>query len=788
MKQLIFLLFGLSFTNVTYSQVTFNAGNLKLSFDKKGCFTEIVDNRSKINYLYKDTLAPFITLISNEKRFQPGALTYNSSEKTITLKFDAINTTLEVKIYPRKTHLTFEVIRAESANAIDGLVWGPIPITVSKIIGEIIGVVRDEKIGLGIQVLNPKTLGGDYNKEGVTLSRGNAAISKKWGSLLQAYSINRDRERSVDSWGGTYKNTPITPIKGETVAGSKISIFLCDEPQTLNMIENIELAENLPHETINGVWVKKAIQRGRSYLIADFRESEIDEMIGYTKRAGLISLYHEGPFKSWGHYDVDTIYFPSGKEGIKNCAKKAKDAGLFFGVHTLTNFINTNDAYVTPVPDNRLAFTGYGFLTENIDDKEIEIPVSTYEYFNVKENNWLHTIKIGNELIRYRSVSETAPYKLLDCQRGAFGTKASFHSKNEMVGKLYDHAYKVFFPNLDLQREIARNLARFFNETGISHLDFDGHEGCWASGQGDYAINLFAQDFYDNLNHEVLNGTSLSKTYYWHINTFCNWGEPWYGGFKESMQEYRIDNQKLFDRNFIPHMLGWYLLTPNTGLNEMEWMLARAAGFDAGFAMVAHPNSIRRNPIGLQLLDAIREWETARLAFAFSSEQKEKMRDPKNEFHLEKIKENEWNLYQYQNIGPFVYEKFKRQPGELTNMNWKFELKSFKQPLQFKIDITGGNGSVNKVKIQLDNYIEIEILQEFKPGETIICDGTNYLKIFDVKGKFKNNIETILKIPELSVGSHQITFEAVFEGDEPPEIEFLIKTMNNPEKVVAVKN
>jgi len=773
--------------NSAQAQTTLVAGDLKISFDKQANFTEITDNKTGVNYLYKDTLAPFITLIANQKRYSPQSLKYNASREIITLTYPEIKAKVEVKVLIRKTHLTFEVIKAEPADIIDGLVWGPVPTTISKTIGEIIGVVRDDNVGLGIQVLNPKTLGGDYNKEGMTWNRGEAAVKKKWGSVIQAYSINRDKPRFVDTWGGEYKNTPVAPIKGETVVGSKISMFLCDEPKTLDVIEQIELTEGLPHQTINGVWVKKAIQRGRSYLIAGFTESEIDEMIAYTKRAGLISLYHEGPFQNWGHYDLNPDYFPNGKEGIKKCAQKAKDAGLYFGVHTLTNFINTNDAYITPVPDDRLVLTGYGLLVAEIDENTTEIPVSTKEYFDKQANNWLHTVKIGKELIRYKSVSDTPPYKLLDCQRGAFKTKASPHSANDTVGKLYDHAYGVFFPNFELQREIAVNLAAFFNETGISHLDFDGHEGCLASGQGDYAINLFAKDFYDHLDHEVLNGTSLSKTYYWHINTFCNWGEPWYGGFKESMQEYRISNQELFDRNFIPHMLGWYLLTQNTNLSEMEWMLARAAGYDAGFAMVAHPKSIKNNPIGGQLLDAIREWETARLALAFSYDQKERMKNPKNEFHLENSKDGEWNLYQYKNFGPFIHEKIIRQPGEPTHSRWDFELGSFDQPLQFKIDIIGNRGTVKNIKIQMDSYNEIEIDKEFEPGETLICDGTNVLRIYDEKGKQKSTIALNSKIPVLNVGKHLVILNAVFAGDETPKLEFTVKALNNPEKIIAEK-
>ena len=97
----------------------------------------------------------------------------------------------------------------------------------------------------------------------------------------------------------------------------------------------------------------------------------------------------------------------------------------------------------------------------------------------------------------------------------------------------------MFFPNFDLQRELARNLANFFNETGIDHFYFDGHEGCLASGEGDYAPDLFAKDVYDNMKHEFICGTSNSKTFSWNIGSYYNWGEPWYGGFEESMQQWK---------------------------------------------------------------------------------------------------------------------------------------------------------------------------------------------------------------------------------------------------------
>ncbi|MCI0523559.1 MAG: hypothetical protein L0Y37_07900, partial [Bacteroidales bacterium] len=622
---------------------------------------EMINTRTSTNYLNADTLSYFISVISEGVRHNPRSVKYKRNNNELRFFFEDSDVQADVKVSEREAHLTFELIKAEPASEIEGIAWGPVYTTVSGLIGESVGVVRNEESAIGMLVLNSKTLGGFFNENGLSEGRGSLALPFRSGSSLQAYSINRDRHREVDAmW---HYDIPVKPLKGETVTGSSIVLFSCDEPDVLDRIEQVVIAEGLPYPTYKGEWTKKAFLRSRSYLISDFRESEIDEVIDYTVRGGFFSVYHEGPFKSWGHYELDSTWFPGGIEGIRRCVDKAGAAGLNFGVHTLTNFINTNDRYVSPLPDKRLAHSGYGLLKRDIAATDTVIEVSTEKYFSQKKENNVHSVLIGNEIIIYGEVSVTEPYILYGCQRGAFGTKATQHAENDTVRKLIDHGYKVFFPDIELQREIAVRLGEFFNKTGINHLDFDGYEGCQASGEGDYAQSLFAEDFFRTLDHEFVNGTSRSLPYYWYINTLCNWGEPWYGGFTESMQEYRISNQAFLSRNYYPNMLGWYMLTATTTMEEMEWMLARSAGYDAGFAMVVRMKAARGNPITSQLLDAIREWEKARLAGAFTASQRERLKDPKRMFHLEKINDNEWDLYEISAITAYAGTK---QDGALN--------------------------------------------------------------------------------------------------------------------------
>lgn len=207
--------------------------------------------------------------------------------------------------------------------------------------------------------------------------------------------------------------------------------------------------------------------------------------------------------------------------------------------------------------------------------------------------------------------------------------------------------------NADLSQEIARQIAALFNQSGAMQLSFDGLEGNWSTGYGQYGCALFVRAWYDALKPElrgqVINDASLPGHSNWHINTRMNWGEPWYGGFRESQTLYRFKNQVYFERNLMPRMLGWFALRPETSVEDAEWLLARAAGFHAGFTLAtslastaqleADPRSAdtarKFGEVPAILNQAIRQWETARTTRAFPDAIRAALRDNTREFHLE---------------------------------------------------------------------------------------------------------------------------------------------------------
>ena len=589
----------------------------RLGLSEQGFVTTLYDKTNNKEYLPSSKNATLLSIRVNGTIEKPQQLLKKGNY--IMLSYPDNKVEVRIGVQVKQDYITFELISITPSEMVELVIWGPFPTTIGETVGECVGVVRNNEFAIGIQALNVKTLGGYPNEESdiepsydIFASgnykdiegdwrsrknyRGQTARVQEFGSVVQAYSRNRNKERIISNWGHTSFIAP--PFDDGGVTGSKIALFGCPVKDALELIGQIETAEGLPHPVIDGEWAKTARSATSSYLIISFTEENLDQALELTKKAGLKYLYHSEPFRSWGHYDLDEKSFPDNHASMKRCVERAAEQGIKLGVHTLTNFINTNDPYVTPVPDKRLAKVGESILTKDIDSKTDEIYIGSPLFFNQMQNNTLKAVLIGNEIIRYNEVSASEPWKLTGCIRGAFNTIASAHKKGSRAGKLLDHPYKVFLSDPDLSLEIAKNISRLFNETGLMQTSFDGLEGVWSTGMGQYARSLFTKTWYDNLNPEikgkVINDASNPSHFNWHINTRYNWGEPWYAGFRESQTYYRLMNQDFYRRNFIPSMLGWFSMSATTSIEDTEWLLARAAGFDAGFAFNLNLNNVKR--------------------------------------------------------------------------------------------------------------------------------------------------------------------------------------------------
>ncbi|MEI6408347.1 MAG: hypothetical protein WCR52_03095 [Bacteroidota bacterium] len=777
--RLLLPLLLIPFLSISAQTIDLLTDGFYITISPKGRVRGMIDAQTFKSYRAPNANAPLLSIRVGDTWEDPTEASWKAKSGLLTLNYPVSKVKAEIKVVQHKSHISFELVKLYTKAKVNAVVWGPFPTTIGQTIGEVIGVVRDSVFAIGLQALNTKTVGGQLkNAVGEDEERGTVAVKQPYGSSLQAYSLDRSEERRRSVWDDQYPDMPVAAIPNESVIGSKIALFGCPENKALDIIGAIELAEGLPHPMINGVWHKQSPETGRAYLISDFTEKNIDAMLDYTQQAGLAALYQEGPFLSWGHFILDPARFPNGNAGMKSCVEKAAKKGIRIGVHTLSTFINTNDPYVTPLPDPRLAQTGSSTLTEDISASATEIDVASDQYFKNLKPSTLHAVRIGSEIIRFRTVSTESPFKLLDCQRGAYETKAATHTKGETAGMLLDYPYNTLFPNFELQQEIAGNLGRFFTETGVSQMDFDGHEGCRSSGEGDFAMQAFAEKVFRDTKHTLVNGTSCSSHFYWHICHYWNWGEPWYGGFRESQGDYRLENQPLLERNYMPNMLGWFLLSATTTAEDIEWMMARAAGYHAGFALVAGFESLQKNPNTAQLLALVRLWQEAYRSKVFSANQIARLKNPENDFHLE-ADQNSWKLYPFKKY-KFEHAKKMLQPGQPTASEWELVNTDGDQPFNFNLTFMGKEGAIFNPWIELDGYFKLELPGEYEAGNSIVCDG-NTLKLYNDKGSFIKEIALKQAIPILKTGKHTIKFDCKFPKEGALINRFIVKTRSAPE-------
>ncbi len=782
-----------------------SAGPLKISINEKGEIVKLTDQNTGVNYTLEDTIASLLSVRINNQYIQPKSASIKDGLISLAFENDVV---ADIKIEEKETHFTFELISITNNDLVELIVWGPYPTSIQKTISETVGVVRDDNFAIGIQALNIKTLGGypwnesdrmpefDFVREadlnnmhpksdGSVLYRVEAAAPLQNGSTLQAYTRNRNSERIYSDVA--HEKIVAPPYEDGGVLGSKIALFGSPEPKTLETIGAIEISEGLPHPMIDGEWVKTNRNAAAAYLITNFTESTVDDAIALTKKAGLKYLYHYGKtFETWGQFELYKGEFPNGIEGLKECVDKAEKEGIHMGTHFLSNFIATDDKYVTPIPDERLAKVGSSTILENIDANASVITIESPEFFNQMKNNNLKTVMIGEELIRYGSVSEQSPWQLLDCQRGAFDTKASSHMKGEKISKLLDHGYKVFLSDADLTKEMSITMANLYNKTGLRQISFDGLEGNRSTGLGTYGESLMPYTWYNNLSDELKNhliiDASRTTHFFWHIYSRMNWGEPWYAGFRESQTEYRFNNQAYFQRNFMPGMLGWFKMTPETSVEDMEWMLAKSAGYDAGYALVADLPTVNQNGNSDKILELIGDWEKLRISDSFSKAQKEGMRDSEKEFTLKKVNDSEWNLQEvYSEI--YSHEKKVRQPGEPLYSTLEFNNAGEEQVLNFTM--TAINCDVSGVSLEINGYKKIELPGTIKEGQILKYSGGKEVVLFDSNWQIIRKYNIDLSDLKINNGENVITVDSNFDkAEKDASIKVEIRTYGEDQKVV----
>ncbi|WP_327242132.1 discoidin domain-containing protein [Streptomyces sp. NBC_01320] len=651
------------------SGVQVDAGYLRVGMDTTGQVTSLVDSRTGQNHLAAGHgTAPLVSLVIGGKQVKPTALTRTGSVLAFTNS--EAGTEVDVVVHDRASYSTFTVtkVKAPSTADVQTLLWGPLATTLTDTLGESAGLASNGSFTAGMKVLNDRTEGGwprDYTSMGwqkeVDLNYSHLRVSDSdhpleqwavgghtpWGNLLRAFTFDytKQRLRMNDSGYGI----PVGPLpSGGEIVGSEIALYGTTPDLVPTVLSTIAKKQDLPYPTINGQWQKAAQATSKSILVlSDLDTGNVKTAAQFAKAAGLDMVYSlpgaDGPWQSAGHNEFNSS-FGGSDAGATSLVTTSRSNGVAVGAHTLSNFIGTNDPYIRPVPSPDLARGQSATLTRPLASADTSLSMASCDPLAAGLQG--SRLLIDNEFLTYTGSSTVdGECKVTGLARGQWSSSAASHAAGATAYRVQMNQYGGGYGNLNIIDAIATRFATIWNTTGITGTSFDGLESASDAGWGAYGMARMVNGSFAQLNAKdgFISETSRMGSNVWDGLSRASWGEVGSTSMKQV-----FTNNAYYQANYLPGMLGWIALPGGAGLRTVEDNLARGAGLNAGSGLQTSVSSLTRGGQNTSvLLDAVKQWETARNLGAFTASQRALFRDQSTHWHLSVVVPGKsWSLQQ----------------------------------------------------------------------------------------------------------------------------------------------
>ena len=497
---------------------------------------------------------------------------------------------------------------------------------------------------------------------------GNAAEIDNKGRISITYN-SRDRTKKREVYfsliPNMQANTPnhlqVEPVPGIDYIGSSVALWGSpDSTALMDVIQDIVLSEGLPYPKIDGKWVKDptayvpdAITSGGLY----------DSIVSYTSRLGFkaISLYDQSFLRpdraNEGYIDgkdfeKKPLKLTSGNLSHKEFANMAAKYGLTIGRTPITTSLAPGTKDASPIPSDSLCCQQKRLLVNNISTTDTLIIVDDPKYLD-EIASWeghaenLNMVKIGKELIHYLGISEVEPYRLLNVERGYWGTTPTEHSTNDTICKLQvtiNYGYDGLIPNMKLQDKIAEYYADVSFINGLGYYDFDGQEFLFNNGHGYYSAKRFFRKMFDKAAmHGIpsirFTGATLSEGS-WHYQSIWNvgGGKNLYDVETREWGSTTSQGKDLRDVTFANYfpvgMGGNFPINANSTVEQYEHIQAISVGLGTTYSLYLNQKDVESCPQKEAIFKVIRTWENARAANAFPRDIKKLLTKPEKNWRL----------------------------------------------------------------------------------------------------------------------------------------------------------
>ncbi len=811
----------------------------RVGIDQKGYIVSLTSLQPAKEYSPAAHPSPLLSLHENGQPYSelvlPTAATYDSARHEIVLKYPN-GATAVVKPASKDKYLRFQLVSLTPRGDVDNVIWGPLHTTISKKIGDIIGVVRSDDWAIGMLGLDDNTIAGppvdgdcygmqyyihspdpvkcpvpSQYHEGQIFGIGGdgvndvafyshpeeyfqqafgtgAMLEPDFGSSVAYHS--RDRRRA---YAYTYSLLPhfhnyrprhimSDPLPGVDFIGSAVAVYSCPDSLGLNTIESIILAEGLPHPMVDGRWV-----RDSSGFQPDlFWNGPVDKEIEYAKAMGLKHLSRDGGnfFFNKNSEWKGSVGFSDGHQmSYKDFAAEAARHGMDHGgLHTLTLFLQggiSND--VTPVPSAHLQTVCRTKLAKDISDKDTEIEVVDPSFLADKgtwawgdDSNYL---VVGGETMRYSGVSETAPYIVKITERG-HASKALSHKTGDELVKLQQNCYNGFVPDMTLMPEYADFIAKTMADNGMTNITFDGFESTIEMTQGYYGVRSFLRRFYDS--YAKLTGGKTPRilpscvfTGAWEYFQDCNVG----GGpnmFDPVGNKWGTEGKDMRDGFTNSYFPGSFGIQ---GYHS-EWSLYDAENLEAKSIGWMCTFALSTSQEAIE-----RGGEKDGILKAFHTWEAARASSAFTPAQLKQLQDTNLKFHLDQ-IGeksfalfPIkeirIHESAGSDAKELTITNPEAQ-----QPLQFALQV---DGNVNECTITLPNGLQIKATSKMERGQFIICKGSHAY----VADKYRKKLADlpVLTTATLPAGDSKLGVQLQADGGAKQHFNLTVWVAGKGEKV-----
>ncbi len=448
--------------------VHLNAGELAVTVDKYGYYRSLKVSGQEL--LLAKELYPVVSTFDWQVHTPQSIQLHNDT--LVCLMDDDREVLLRVAQLP--LCLTMEVVACPQEYG--SLSFGPVAVAAGEVVGEVVGVIQEGNIALGMQALNPQTIGGipqeaaesysnKFHYQGLAVegmpSHMLAASRIEGGAMLQLSARYRGKRRGrleVRQTGSCHAAiaSPVTGGEGYIV-GARMALFGCSRAKVLEHIGLMEQSLGLPHPvTKDGTWAKVAQNRTPKEDTACYK---VESVVGWEE-AGAAK-------KALLHFQPQLVF-------------------------QLEEALGEEDSTVT------LLTGAYNCLPTPMEGEQV--------------------VRIEQELISYKSVQESDGHvTLVGCRRGTFGTVAAAHRKYVTGSRLWT-VKEGFVPDMELLDTLAeRAAAELRSDTALgAEVIFARLACCALTGQDEYAVARFVSRCLDGVPLNVGVRADCVTNYTWH--------------------------------------------------------------------------------------------------------------------------------------------------------------------------------------------------------------------------------------------------------------------------------